>query len=166
MAPAKLTVSERKLLSSSEIELVESARGSTTHTDSLVKNLRSLRKLRDKYRDASAKQVRAIKTGKRLPVRPAGLNERTHQKLDFFQNEIVLLENRLRQTHESLAREIAPSVSDNGIKVPAELRPLVSRARKAVSEYAHHLRSNAGDNLKSLAKLERLEAELNASLKK
>lgn len=140
----KLTAAQKRLLTTAEAARVATALRPHNDAVVLVKDIRAIRALRQKQRDALGKQVRAVKKGVKAPVRQTSLNERTREKEAVFANVLSDLEARLDKLKAVVASEKAskkkPATKQGGSLV--EARRLLADALSVVKADAEGLRAS------------------------
>lgn len=125
---ARLTATQKRLLTATELSRVESASEKHTDVARLVKDLRAVRAFRQKQRDNLGKQVRAVKVGTKRPTRQMALHDRSHQKEVLFDEVVKQLEGRLEALRDTAASE-CPAKKD-----PPKLKTAKALLQRALAE--------------------------------
>ena len=138
----KLTAAQESLLTATEARRLKDIPTKHTEVAALIKDLRAVRALRQKQRDAVGKQTRAVKTGAKRPTRQVGVNDRTGQKEALFDEVVKKLEERLEALRDLAAAECPKKKPTKAGAANA----LLDRARKVIREDAKSLRDSASVN--------------------
>jgi len=104
----------RQLCTPDELRLVEASRRETLaklDAAALKKTITQIRRIRDKWRDVSTRQVR--RSQDQQGARVTDENQRSQQKSELFQNVLARLEAQLERIASS--SEAAPSPCRQGI---------------------------------------------------
>lgn len=174
---AKLTAAQKRVLSATEAARVTAALKPHNDAVVLVKDIRAVRALRQKQRDALGKQVRAIKKGEKAPVRQEGLSQRTKEKEAIFDQVLGGLEERLKKVHAVVASEspAKKKPSTKAASASAQAHGLLEESLAVIAADAKSLRASntldgqlvdplGGQVTKELASLEGLAHRIEAFL--
>lgn len=140
----KISAAEKRLLTAAEAARLATALKPHNDAVVLVKDIRAVRSLRQKQRDALGKQVRAIKKGDKAPARQVSLNQRTQDKEAVFDRVLGGLEERLKKIQAVVASE-APAKKKSPTKAVSasyQARGLLEESLAVVAADAKSLRAS------------------------